>query len=185
MPEHQDTEEFQRTEVSPQLRPQLRLYRRLYLARIDVDEAKAAVDELLSRRIPLPRRNLPSALLMSLTTALVVAYARPFVNSRGQSEVADKSVPGVLLRVFSRGERELHDAILDMRNKEMAHSDAENLEISIKLIDGGDVGIFRNMRRPFQRRALRAISRMLEKLEKAIDQRCDELRTVLPGEVWL
>ena len=185
MPVPQDSEPFQRTEVSAHLRPQLRLYRRLYLTSIDLDEAKATVEELLSRRIPLPRRKPPSALLMSLTTALVVAYARPFVNSRGQSEVADKTVPGVLLRVFSRDERELHDALLEIRNKEMAHADAEALEISIRLIKGGDVGIFRVPRRPFQVRTLRAVKRMLQKLEHTLDQRCEELRAELPNEVWL
>jgi hypothetical protein len=185
MADPRDSETLVHVEVPLRLRPQLRLYRRLYLARIDLDEAKATVAELLARRLPLPRSKPPSALLMSLTTALVVAYARPFANSRGVSDVADKSVPGALLRVLSSGERHLHDALLDIRNKEMAHSDADILEISIKLIDGDDVGIFRDPRRPFQRRTLQVISRMLEKLNRALDQRCEELRTELPLDVWL
>jgi hypothetical protein len=180
-----ESEEFKRHAVPSNLQPQLRLYRRLYLARIDLNEAKATVEELLDRRIPLPRSKLPSALLMSLTTALVVAYARPFVNSRGQSEVADKAVPGVLLRVFTSTERELHEALLDIRNKEVAHSDADMLDMSIKLYKDGEGAIFRNARAPFHRRALKAILRMTIKLEVALEQRCTELRTELPLNAWL
>ncbi len=185
MQDSRDLDPLKHLEVPSSLQPQLRLYRRLYLARIDLDEAKATVEELLTRRIPLPRGKPPSGLLMALTTALVVSYARPFVNSRGQSEVAEKAVPGTLLRILTSGERELHEALLDIRNKEVAHSDAEILEISITLYEDGDGAIFRNARAPFQRRTLQAIHRMIKKLEQALDQRCTELRTELPLDVWL
>lgn len=177
--------EHQRFELPKHLQPQLRLYRRLYLARIDLEEAKAAVTELLDRRIPLPRSKPPSALLLSLTTGLVVAYARSFIHTRGQSVVAERAVPGSLLRGLTARERELHEALLDLRNKEVAHSDAEILDISIRLHVDGDGAIFRNIRAPFSMATLRAVLHLVEKLESALDQRCEELRTELPLEVWL
>jgi len=180
-----ESDKIECLEVIPALQPQLRLYRRLYLARIDIEEAKATAEELLTRRIPLPKRKPPNGLLMALTTALVVSYTRPFINSRGQSEIAEKTIPGILLRVFTAKERELHEELLNIRNKEVVHSDAEILEITIKLREDGDIGIFRSPRVPFDRTRLRAIHRMIGKLEKIIDQRCAELRTELPQNAWL
>jgi hypothetical protein len=62
-----------RTAVKAQLEPQLRLYRRLWLSRIDLHEAKANIVEILKSNLRFPRREEPSALLVALTTALVVS----------------------------------------------------------------------------------------------------------------
>ena len=83
---------LERSELPSTLQPQLRLYRRLYISRIDLEEARATAEDLLARRIALPRSKPPSALLMAMNVALVVSYARPFVHSRGRSEIAEKSV---------------------------------------------------------------------------------------------
>lgn len=182
---NESSDEIDRIEVSASLQPQLRLYRRLLLARIDLEEAKAALVELLERKIPLPRRALPSPLLLSLTTALVVAYARPFIHSRGASSIAEKAVPGVILKPLTSKQRELHEALLELRNKEIAHSDADILDISVRLFPDGDSAIFKNVREPFMRNTLRSIFRIIEKLEVSIDQRCEELRCDLPHQVWL
>ena len=162
----------------------MRLYRRLWLARLDLEEAKSVADELLARKIPLPRSKQPSGLLLGLNTALLVAYARPFVSSRGAS-VAERAVPGSLLRVLTSDERQFHEALIDVRNKEVAHSDADYVELSIELYDGGDGGILRATRQPLRRVAIRALSRMIDKIDREIEDRCEELRTKLPLNVWL
>ena len=174
-----------RIAVKAELELQLRLYRRLWLSRIDLHEAKSSIAEILKSNLPFPRRREPSALLVALTTALVVSYARPFVNARGHSAVAERTVPGKLLRVFTSRERELHDALVEMRNREVAHSDADVLEMSIELFPGGDGGICRAARHPLRRIELRALDRMLEKLLAQIERRCEELRKELPQNVWL
>jgi len=185
MDEGDENDSFERTDVAPTLQPQLRLYRRLLLSRHDLDEAKATVEELLARRIPLPRSDRPSALLMALTTALVVSYARPFVNSRGQSATAEKAIPGSLLRVLSSKEREMHDLLLQIRNQEIAHSNADILEIYLKLHQDGHTAILRVSRSPFLRKELHAIHCMIQKLEGEIKRRCAELRTVLQLGDWI
>lgn len=185
MNEPTDLPDFLVHQASDELQPQLRLYRRLYLARIDLGEAKATVEDLLARKIALPRRNLPSPLLLAMTTALVVAYARPFVHSRGQSDVAEKSVPGALLRGLTAKEREVHDYLLHLRNKEVAHSDADVLEMSLMLCEDGDGAIFRSTRSPFPRPMLRGILRVIEKLDKALDRKCEDLREELPLDTWI
>lgn len=101
-----DDEEF-RVPVPTRFQPEFRLYRRLWLAQVDLEEAKAAVDEILRLRIPIPRNDRPPPFLLSLTTALVVAYARPWVHSRGQV-VAERTAPGSLLKTLTSKQRELH-----------------------------------------------------------------------------
>jgi len=176
---------FERTELLPALQPQLRLYRRLYIARIDLEEARATAEDLLARRIALPRSKPPNALLMAMNTALVVSYARSFVQSRGQSDVAEKAVPGVLLRNLTAREREMHEALITMRNKEVAHSDADVLDMSLDLFETGDGAIFRSAREPFRRQVLRSILKLIRKLEDALHHRCEELRKELPHNVWI
>ena len=176
---------LQRVAVAAELQPQLRLYRRLWISGTDLREAQATIKEIIEAKLPYPRRKEPSPLLAALTTALVVSYARPFVNSRGQSVVADRTVPGSLLRVFTALEREMHDALLGIRNREVAHSDADVLELSLELFDGGDGGICRVTRQPFRRVELHALNRMIEKLLAEIGRRCEGLRKELPLNVWL
>lgn len=175
---------LERVQVAVEQEPDLRLYRRLWLSRIDLDEAKDAASELLSRRLSVPRTKPPSGLLLALNTALVVSYARPFVSSRGSS-LAEKAVPGSLLRIFTSAEREFHEALIEVRNKEVAHSDADYVELSLEVFDGGDGGIFRATRQPLRRPALRALTRMIGKLEREIEARCEQLRARLPQNVWL
>ena len=174
-----------RTVIATELQPALRLYRRLYLSYNDLEEAKATVEELLRARLPLPRREPPSALLMAMTTALVVAYARPFVNTRGESKFAERSVPGSLLRVLTSRQREMHNYLLSVRNGEVAHSDADRSEIYLQLSPDGHGAILRVARAPFPRAELRDILRITTKLLKEVDRRCEELRHALPLEVWM
>lgn len=162
----------------------LRLYRRLWLTRIDLEEARETVDELISRKLPLPRRQRPSPLLQSLTSALVVNYARPFVSSRGQS-IADKAVPGSCLRVLTSTERSSHNALIEIRNRQVAHSDADELEISLEIFPGGDAGISKVSRSPFRQVELQHIRRIIVKLEAEIERNCEQLRPHLPNHVRL
>jgi hypothetical protein len=176
---------FEPAAVTKELEPSLRLYRRLWLSRVDLEEARATIDELLQLNLPLPKKDRPSPLLMALTTALVVSYSRPFVNSRGQSAVAEKTVPGSLLRVLSSNQRAFHNYLIDVRNREVAHSDAEAMELSLKLYADGDSAVLRISREPLRKKELQALRRMVVKLEGEIERRCIELRQVLPISVWV
>jgi hypothetical protein len=173
-----------RVSIPEPLAPQLRLYRRLWLAETDLEEAKAALDEILQARIPIPRRERPPPLLLSLTTAMVVAYARPWVYSRGQS-VAERTVPGSLLRNLTARQREIHDYLIELRNREVAHSDADILDLHLRLLRDGHAAILRTSREPFRRTDLAQIRRIIEKIEKAIVRRCEDLRSILPNEEWI
>jgi hypothetical protein len=171
--------------LSPEQEIHLRQYRRLWLTEIDLEEAKGAIKEILARDLRRSRKHPPTALLQSLTTALVVAYTRPFVMSRGSPTFADRAVPGSLLKVFTSNERAFHEQLVTMRNREVAHSDADVTEVSLELITEGHGGICLVTRDPLSRPQLRMVLVMIGKLEGELQRRFEELRAKLPLNVWL
>lgn len=173
-----------RVTLAEDLQPKLRLYRRLWLTQVDLEEARATIDEILRARIPIPRKEQTPALLLSLTTAFIVAYARPWVHSRGQS-VADRTAPGSLLRVLTARQRQAHDYLVELRNREIAHSDADVMDVHLHLYFDGHSVLFKSARAPFTRLELRDFRRIIQKLEKAIAKRCQELRYELPLRTWI
>ena len=180
-----NNEIFEKVVLNTELEPQLRLYRRLWISRNDLDYAKASIESILKSKLRYPRRKQPEHLLIALTTTLVISYARPFVNSRGQSTTALRTVPATLLKVLTSRERSLHDGIIEMRNREVAHSDAEVLELSIQLHTSGDGGISRATIHPLLRADLHMLNRIIDKLTNEIERLCLNLRTQLPLNVWL
>ena len=178
-------ETFETVVLNNELEPLLRLYRRLWISRNDLHYAKASIESILKLNLRYPRRKEPEHLLVALTTTLVISYARPFVNSRGQSTIALRTVPATLLQVLTSRERSLHNAIIEMRNQEVAHSDAEVLELSVKLYPNGDGGISRATLYPLLRVELRMLNRIIKKLIDEIEFLCINLRKQLPLNVWL
>ncbi len=114
----------------------------------------------------------------------MVAYARPWIQSRGES-VADRTLPGSLLRGLNSRQRELHNYLVDLRNKHIAHTDADSIDLHLRLYPSGHAAILRHMREPFRRAELAQIRRVIEKLEAALESKCAELRMVLPNNQWL
>ena len=178
-----DGEEF-RTAVPSHLVRELRFYRRLWLAKADLEEARAALEEILRMRIRIPRRERPPPLLMSLTTAMVVAYARPWVASRGEF-VADMTVPGSVLKSLSSSQRRMHEYLVDLRNREIAHTDADVVDLHLRLVHDGDVAILRSSREAFTRRQLFEIRGVMALIDRAMEKRRDELREVFPNHQWI
>jgi len=65
-------------------------------------------------------------------TMLVVAYARPFTQSRGAAAPLSMKMVGLKL---SNDRQALHDRLMDMRNKIMAHSDSEMMRMTTQPFD--------------------------------------------------
>ena len=173
------------TVLSKEQEARLRQYRRLWIAGEDLDETQSIVQEAIKAKLRRPRHNKPNGLLLAFTTSIVVSYARPFINSRGDSRTADRIVPERLVQVLTPTEREFHKVVLEVRNREVAHSDADILELTLELFPSGDGAISRVTREPLLGRDLRMLSRMITKLSEEIDRRCDVLRAALPHNVWL
>ena len=175
----------ERPALTPEQEDALRLYRRLWLTEIDLEEARGAINEIIKRNLRRASAYKPTALLQALTAALVVAYTRPFVMSRGNMAFADRTVPGSMLRVFSSEERAFHEHLIGMRNREVAHSDADVTEVNLEVLPEGHGGICKVTRDPLSRPQLRRLLRMIDKLESELETRFDGLRKQLPNNVWL
>src|ERR1700738_5146630 len=65
-------------------------------------------------------------------TTLVVAYTRPFSQSRG--EPAPLTMKMVDLKL-SKERQALHGSLMEMRNKIMAHSDSEMMRMTTQTFD--------------------------------------------------
>jgi hypothetical protein len=100
-----------------------------------------------------------------------------------RSQIAQS--PGALLRVLTKNQRAYHDALIDLRNQRIAHSDVEVSELYLRIFGTGDSAIFRYRREPFRRNELRYILGIIKRLGRAIELRCEELRRVLPNEAWI
>lgn len=163
----------------------LRQYRRMWLTEIDLEEAKGAIEEIFKRDLRRSSHHPPTPLLQSLTTALIVSYARPFVLSRGDPHFADRTVPGSLLKVLTPIEQKFHEHLISIRNREVAHSDADVTQVSLELLDGGHGSISIVTRKPLNRHQLRLLLRMISKLLDELERRFELLRDQLPLNVSL
>jgi len=109
----------------------LKLFNRILISYNDFKQAHEIASLLIDRNLyeEYPAKN--RQLVIALNMAAIVAYARPFLDSRG--ELAHNRLPGKILRNLSAREREIHDTVLEDRNTIMAHSDADANE-SIPLV---------------------------------------------------
>jgi hypothetical protein len=90
-----------------------------------------------------------------------------------------------MLRVLSSEERAFHERLVKMRNREVAHSDADVTEVTIEVFPEGHSGICKTARNPLSRPELRRLLQMIDKLESELEARFEVLREQLPNNVWL
>ena len=178
-----DTEEH--VVLSPSQKADVRRYRRLWISRQDLSEALAAIDLIDKSKLKRASRGAHPLDLVILTTALVVSYSRPFVDTRGSKDLAERTLPGSILRTLTRSQRNLHNMLINMRQKEIAHSDAESLELSFRIFPGGESAIWRTARDPLYRKELNSLRVVIGKIEREIDRICNDLGIRLPNQTWL
>lgn len=109
----------------------LRLFNRILISYNDFKQAHEIASLLLDGNLyrNYPREN--RHILIALNMAAIVAYSRPFLDSKG--ELAYNRLPGKVLKKLNPKEIEVHQAVLNDRNTMMAHSDAD-ANISIPLV---------------------------------------------------
>jgi hypothetical protein len=108
----------------------LQLYLRLILSYGDFKHSYRCAQYLLDQHDIYAKEGGDDLLLRALYSSLVVAYARPF-NSYGSSRFG--RVPALakeIHEVLSAEELTVHDYILHCRNKLIAHTDAEAIDVT-------------------------------------------------------
>ena len=117
------------TPLSREIEGKLRQYKRLLLSYADFKHAKLASAYILDSGLHKKYPEGSYVVLEALNCSMIMAYCRPFSGneSRGNDGVPD--LPGRLLRVLSPAERVIHDVVMQDRNRVLAHSDAEALQV--------------------------------------------------------
>lgn len=107
----------------------------------------------------------------ALTTALIVSYSRPFTQNEGQGS-AIPSLPRKIMKIYNDLENELHYKILGLRNKAVAHSDADlfDAHLSRSEFDGSLVPTYIDYPLEyFNQDKLVLFQKMVEKLMSAFE----------------
>jgi hypothetical protein len=108
---------------------QNRRIRMLYSLK-DIQLALSAADFLQECDPNEPIGKIPLRRYKCFETTAIISYARPFSDSKGGVPKLSMKMIGVKL---NEEQHELHNEILDMRNKSFAHSDAEFMRMVVKL----------------------------------------------------
>lgn len=120
-------------------------------------------------------------IVTALNIALVVSYSRPFLQSKtGPKNSAISRLPGKILRCLSEDQKNLHKQVLQRRNQEYAHSDADSYS---PIISNTDFGLMRIMRNPFPAPDLgwiEAIKEILHLFIAGVSAEIQKLRGVVP-----
>ena len=106
--------------------------RRLLYALNDLQQALSACDFLYECEETKTYSKIELRRFRCYETTLVVAYTRPFVQSRGAAAPLTLKMIGLKL---SKDRQALHDRLMDMRNKIMAHSDSEMVRMTTQPFD--------------------------------------------------
>jgi hypothetical protein len=111
--------------LPPELNGKMRQYKRILISYADFKHAKLASSYIIREKLHEKYPEESYVLLEALNCSMIMAYCRPF---SGNSKVAP-DLPRRLLKVLNDKEIEIHNTVLNDRNKVLAHSDADQLNI--------------------------------------------------------
>ncbi len=123
----------QRNRAPAEAREAQRKYKRVVLTYFDLIEARSFLVVLrryLQSDDPSPDERL---LIEALSTATVVAYARPFSGNHERKDAA-ASVGRDLLPTLSTEQRRWHDRVIELRRTQFAHTDSEAANVNVSVI---------------------------------------------------
>jgi hypothetical protein len=118
---------------APKLKNLLETYQLLHVAQQDLSQSAFFADHLLNKGWHFEPWEVAWQTYLhqgAYMTAMVIAYSRPFTESRGFSKFPNK-----LLQLDSK-EKELHKRILDLRNEIYAHADVASRKIRPIIFNG-------------------------------------------------
>ena len=160
----------------------LKLFNRILISYNDFKQAHEIESLLIEGNL---YENYPSEnrhLVIALNMAAIVAYSRPFIDSKG--ELAHNRLPGKVLRVLNRKEREVHETVLEDRNTMMAHSDADaNQSIPLVMeIENKRIIVPKNAS-PYSTPLLPEAMQVLCDMSYKLQEYCFELRSEMESEM--
>ena len=127
--------------LTPELDGKMRQYKRVLLSYADFKHAKLASAYILDSQLHEKYPEESYTILEALNCSMIVAYCRPFSGNASRAARSVPSLPSRLLRILNPDERAIHDTVMHDRNKLLAHSDDEALQVEpvIWQVAGGDM----------------------------------------------
>ncbi len=113
----------------------------------------------------------------AFTTALAIAYSRPFTESRGWPKF-----PMRLVTAFNAEQRKLHKRILNLRSLIYAHSDVGSRAIRLVSIEGYPTAIEALPPMRFTRDEITELQSMIKIAQNSIGTRKRELIAAVEGK---
>lgn len=111
--------------LSAELERKMRQYKRVLLSYADFKHAKLASSYVLEQRLHEKCRQESCVILEAMNCSMIVAYCRPFSgNDRSAPDLSER-----LLKILTSAEREMHKTVMWDRNKVLAHSDLDALNL--------------------------------------------------------
>ena len=118
-----------------------------------------------------PREN--RSLLKCLNTALVISYTRPFSGNKGSADVR-KKLPSEYLDALPEEQRHLHEELIEIRNRDQAHSDAGGLDMTVRVSKIGPdplaIPIGRNTIAPLSRETVQQVIELIDCLQGKLSE---------------
>jgi hypothetical protein len=154
---------------------------RLAMANRDLLEAARFLDAL-GKLQAIPGDDLPDAVVrQSLLSSAVVSYCRPFGSNNGAGIATNQ----ISIGLFPCADKALHTKLMGLRNKAVAHSDADI--VPVQLLDHDKPGLLLVAELPFElAKEVSAvqlnshISTILGQIQERLHVLSDELRAI-PG----
>lgn len=115
--------------LTPELDGKMRQYKRIMLSYADFKHAKLASSYILDTQLHEKYAEEGHIILEALNCFMIVAYCRPFSGNASRAAGSVPDLPNRFLRVLNPAERAIHDVVMEDRNKVLAHSDDEALQV--------------------------------------------------------
>lgn len=101
------------------------------------------------------------------STCLVIAYARPFGKNAAGNSTAPR-LPSGVLSGYSDAEKACHDRVLELRNREFAHSDGHVADVVVEIRRGAAFPLSRVMRHGLTKADVQLLGSMIAKVQSEI-----------------
>jgi hypothetical protein len=162
------------------------LLKRIIHSDVDLAHAAECAEQILQRDLHSATTREDERLLRCLNTALVVSYARPFSSNRGSSDVR-KTLPADYLDVLSYEQHQLHKQLMELRNRDQAHSDPQGMSVSVGVQSFGDGGLAipvgRDALAPLPRESVERVAEIIVRLRaKLAEEQIRIQNTLQAGE---
>jgi len=148
------------------------LYQRLHVAQEDLRQAAYFAEYILKKgwhSPPWERRWTTYMQQSAYITALVVAYARPFTESRGWPKLPKR------LLTYTAEQKFLHKRVMELRNEIYAHSDVAKRNVRPIAILGRPSAIEKLPPMMFTKDETQMLLMMIRAVSNAINARLAEL----------